>query len=68
MASCVFVKTTFLSRLYYNTIGHKNLTLFMPCRKKVHSISSFLLATFGLIFLKKKPTSGDFSILAIHEL
>jgi hypothetical protein len=31
MASPIFIKTTSLSRLNYNSRGHKNLTLIIPC-------------------------------------
>jgi hypothetical protein len=69
MASHIFVKTTSLSGLNYNFAGHKNLKLSMSsCRKKVISTSSFLLASFRLIFLKTKPPSRDFSILAKYKL
>jgi hypothetical protein len=57
MLSLIFVKTTSLNELDYNSRGHYNLILFMPCRKKMHSTSFFFLATFGLIFLNIKHTS-----------
>ena len=43
-------------------------TLFMPCRKKWHFPSLFLLIAFGPIFLNLKPSLGDPSISANHKL
>jgi hypothetical protein len=40
-------------------------TVFMPCRKKVHSTSSFLLVALGLIFLNIKLKNNNNSIYAI---
>jgi hypothetical protein len=57
-----------LNELDANSGERKNLTLFMPCRKKMHSTSSFLIMTFGLIILNIEPTSWDFSNLANHKL
>jgi hypothetical protein len=43
-------------------------TLFMPCRRKWHFPSLFLLIAFGPIFLNLKPSLGDLSISANRKL